>query len=771
MLKTHITTKDLDHWAWILRAGNADLMVERFLQDPCVKPDFILVEILRRDLRNVDSLRMLLQELVPRKAGNHTGKPQSAKLASELIRNESLQHDNSFGILVSRLLYQARRIWPAAVVTVTHLVYNRFATILNTVTDSNRTRVMMRLTRLLNSMIVQLSHPATLNPLASTRHVWEGQKKMLELAGSFDPPLLLSQNGYRAVVKTLVASKKSTTESKSVLLRTKSWPPWRRDQDGMDAARLLEEDYSRVVSAISKMQEAGFRLNTNDETARVYGGMEFDGTPTIQTRRILRKPSIELTAEKISSQSWIARIEATRNLQEAWGAFLEYKTRGGTPTQRIYLAMFEKIDYDAANGGRKRPHTAPPGDGKEVNPVSNINFTESYIQRIRPPTLSKLYAEMLAYGIRPSGRCLNFLIARARTSDEGVRYLLDSGVEPGAVATLIDSTSPASASAYLARIPDRTLCSYVELICRLAPRIVSQATVEQALMASQPKKVTSSINGATIAETQNTHVSIRGQEGTRRRHVTNRETFNHVSYLLRYSSTMFRPTWYAYFRALAREGAILSWKVVGNVVKRWDSLTWNRLVGALKDFHSLGLELDPQGFHWVCVAFEKMATEALVDGLPRRSLGRSPKTTHKGLVMEGAKLIKDEFAKLSKSQKDSNQIPVLLHSIRGVHLHAYIRALGAIDDHEAIIGTLKWMVAHHKELEAIAEENRNGMASYHRVIVAIRYLLSGTAHEGLAMTLVEKVDWWGSWPSEHKVVAYLGTSKEVAEEDEGHHSG
>lgn len=724
----------LAHWAWILSGTTGDEKCERFLAKHAPMPSFVLLEVLRHDIQYVNNLQELLVYLLSKRV--HAGKDSQSQTYIGHVSMDWAQSDSQiFDTLLTRLLRQVRQIWPAAVVSVVSLVERRVEWMRNSLQNEGHNPLLLeRITNLINLVLALLPIPGKVNPLISTRHVWDAQRRILEIASTFEPPVLLSQSTYRAVVSTLIASKKSDSESKSAFLRTRSWPPWRRDQDGMDARRSEEEDISRVLSALSKMQEAGYKLGASDEAARIYGGMEADGTPSIQTRRIFRRSRSSSQDCEMSSLAWAARIDATRDVQEAWGAFLECKKRGGGLTQALFFAMYQKINYHNSNlGGDKARHFSP-GDGREVLPLSNESFTKYYIERHQPPPLDILYAEMLHNGIRPSGRCLAFLISKARTSDEGLAYLLDSDIEASVLERLRDPSLHAGTEDFKA-IPDIVLCAYVQLICRLAPRSIRPVS--------------------TIPFTQEIKDQIREDRNHKGRHALKRETFKHVGYLLRSSSTKHRPTWYAYFRALAREGAIIPREVAGGKPGTWGSVTWSRMLGVLKGFHGVGLELDPQGFLHLCVGLEKFATDARIEDMPLRRLGPVHSTDRTNIYTSGAKVLKDEFAKLASSQSVSKDIPTLFHSIRGVHLHAYVRALGAVGDHIAILDTLKWMVHHNQDLEPFSYETRNGLLGFRNTLTAARHFIASTTYEQEAQDLVEQVEWWGAWPTSDEVETYL----------------
>jgi hypothetical protein len=65
------------------------------------------------------------------------------------------------------------------------------------------------------------------------------------------------------------------------------------------------------------------------------------------------------------------------------------------------------------------------------------------------------------------------------------------------------------------------------------------------------------------------------------------------------------------------------------------------------------------------------------------------------------------------------------------------------------------MVDCHKELQKQNEKSANGQKLFRRTLVAIKFFLSETDHEGVARDLVSQVEAWGGWPGDAEVVKYI----------------
>lgn len=762
-----MTIEDVHKWAWIVSAKTVDEMAERFLSADCTKPPFLLLEILRRNILQVKNLKLLLHWTWYQLAGtsqSHSGRLPEPELDSLAIspseqtpRPKAIPsliklEDSTTVLIISRLLYQARRIWPPAVVSISRMA----KLIIHSIPESKSgksvpvdPRMHRRLCKVHNHILRLLALPASINPLKSMSHNWQAQRILIEMIGQFNPPLILDQDSYRAVAQVLAASKKSDRESKVASLRTRGWPPWRIDQHGMDAQRSREEDLSRVVSAGFRAKEAGYADSVQDQVMKILGGQEADGSPTIHTRRLIKR-RFRLAIPKLHPASdpnlWAARIEATRDIQEAWGAFKKYEAQGGHASPRMYLAMFEKLNYNEARS-REKGYDASAGDGKEVLAPSNDNMSIFYQRLVSPPNFDELYDKMILGGTRPTGRLLTFLLCHARTLEMGIQYLRESQLDSQAVAFLAGDRD--MSPAILNKVPASTFAAFITLLCRFAPR---------AMTAEDPLSET----GGTIEHDQDTELSqvqneyyILEPRGRTGEPILN--TLHRSMELLKTSQTRFRPAWYALFQALARRNIVIDRSLVGD--PRNDLLSWQVLFSALGDFQRCGLELDPQGFLSICRGLEKAILASFDVSLADKTAAFTKCPTS---------VVTDEFLKLSKTgDVHSSYTPMLLHSIHGVHLHAYVRVLGLLDDYGGIMRLLKWMWKHHEALQGIALQSRNGQQLIRRTLVAMRAFLDGTSHEAEAEKFVDSVESWDGWPQDVEAQEYVGHwSGEPAYEDD-----
>lgn len=776
----------MNTWAWILSPPENEEVAQRFLSSRRDKPAFLLLEVLRRDVSSVKTLRHLLKyswdivNALPSSKHTSLFRPEtkmqmpylseSASSADER-RSQWKDHltEHAMWMLWTRLLDQVLLLWPLALVSLSHMVR---PILLSVCGFKPNDRLYLdgpthrRACRLFNTMLCQLSVPAAITPAKSIAFNWKAQKVLLSLAEDFTPPLLLSHSSYRSIAQVLVMQRKNERELKVTKLQKRSWPPWRKVQDGMDAQRPHDADHSRVVSVLMRARESGFRPDAIDFSLMILGGQEPDGTPTIQTRA--RFPlSARNPPHSLSKSEWAARIFATRDVQEAWGAFSRFQESGDRPSLAMYSAMLQKLEFDRQRiKVRYVESNVVPGQGLEILAPANDNFTAYYQQSLQPPTKDDLYIQMLKQGHRPAGRLLNFLIAHARTPDQAFQYLRDSGMDERVIEFLEDAKiiDPVLLKSCL---HPSTLSAFLGLICRFAPRVVSEFVDDQ----DSPLEAETSGVMSKSRIKMNTILEL---NANRNRLASN--PLQHALDLLRLSQTQHRRAWYMVFGALSLRGVIIVRKYAGEPLDTL--LAWRVLEATLHDFHSHGMELNPEGFLHLCRGLEKgfWAAQTLIQ---RRQVGQEaeggeheerggthePQTAHQENIEEKARLdltsskvlIMKEFWNMtdSSAMDESYHIPALLHSIDGVHIHAYVRVVGIMGDHTEIMNVLQWMVDHHLALEEISMISGNGARMFRTALVAIKAFLHDTEFEAKAKELVNNEGLWGGWPPTIQAQKYV----------------
>ena len=371
--RSGFSLEDVQLWAYILTAPTNEEVAQRFISCQSRTPTFVLLEILRRPLLSPWSFRALLvhsyhfmgiratplltesgseeMDIVP---GAHPLPPHEPSTGHDV---RPLEY-TTFEVLACRLLRHARQVWPAAMVSISNMVVSYCQRLAGDELDPSP-KTYARLCKIYNMMLLRLSLPATVNPLRSMEWNWQAQRILLLSAATFRPPLQLDKSTYRAVIPSAFSFQKSPRERRYASLMQRTWPPWRKELDGMDIKRSPDEDISRVVAALYRMREAGYAEDAIDRALKILGGREPDGAPAIQTRRIVKIRQRNLIRaqhglvhqrSEDSTVEWVARIIATRDVHEAWEAFQGFKRDGQRPSHSMYHAMFEKLVYRSPDG-------------------------------------------------------------------------------------------------------------------------------------------------------------------------------------------------------------------------------------------------------------------------------------------------------------------------------------------------------------------------------------------------------------------------------------
>lgn len=757
------SSQDLHVWSWIVISPTGDIMADRFFEslDSALKlPNFLLLEILRRPNLNPRILKKILiycwDCLIGPSSSNWDSLLASDAQYATLEKLSRNQHqyqrraiafeENFFKILICRLLKHARRNWPAAVTSITRMV-PVFSQQLLHYCKSEKPESYLKFHKqtcsLHNTVLQRLSLPMKIHPFRSMTYAWEAQCILLESARSVGSrQLLLNQSSYMAVAQVLVGLIKSPLEERNTILMERSWPPWRKNLDGMDLQRSPEDDKSRVTLAIAQMLEAGYEPDSVGRSLGIYGGKDVDGTPTVQTRSVAR-------AGSLSEDEWTARIRATRDVQEAWSAF-ESLPEEVPYALRHYTAMFEKLIADNKRRSMVSPRYSIHGDGKEVMPPVVENLSHNERLRVRPPTVNELYDRMIRQkegGLTPEGNCLELLLTNAPSFTRGAWYLLDSPTNLLAVDMIIGlrEIGPDLNSA-----PEAIFVAAIHLICRQA----------RASLLRYPQ--TANLD----AIIQHRDKARSGRPSFQRLNCFRRLQIEynpllHALNLLKAWNTPSRLPWYTFWKALALKETVLSRSLINTP---WNHiLSWQILEASLEDFKNAGNTLDVGGFQIICLCFHKVWLAVEHYG---SSGGAVDEIREK--LLNGGQRVKQMFHELAMTEdgaeaaEEKYHMPRMLFEFHGTEIHSYVRVLGLLNDKEEILAVAEWMVSHKDELFRTASTTKNGFTSSSLVFTAMRSFLEVT-EEGdkeknelfihRLRSCIERLE-FVHWPEDAKVAFY-----------------
>ena len=330
-----------------------------------------------------------------------------------------------------------------------------------------------------NRLLELLAQPCARDPYQSVVHQQEAQNLVVETMRSATPPVLVSGAGFRAIVRVQLAHRKTASEREWADLKAESWPPWREDRPGPDAAAAVTnlKGVSRAGRALAAKAESGYVPGNWDKAATVLAGWDTDGSPTIQTRRILPRRTQDQGEDE--ELVWHSRIAATRTCREAWAVFLSYQDRGLPPVPEVYNEMLDKLLRDwkrAFNPGSVQQDNVSaeeadrplPGDSLETQAPPRDPRAEPYT-RSPPPEPTTFLESMIERKIRVRANLLPLLLESTSKFDQVVRALTAGGV-PDALIRQLTKEAPINFSA----LPpvhklERILPAYLSALIRMSP--------------------------------------------------------------------------------------------------------------------------------------------------------------------------------------------------------------------------------------------------------------------------------------------------------------
>lgn len=242
------------------------------------------------------------------------------------------------------------------------------------------------LTFLYNRLLSLIARPPHERPFQYHPVIQQSQFMLLRKMSAIN--ILITREGYRAIISVQLARAKTTGERERIKGMKMSWPPWQEERDAW-SDKLDRGRVTRAGVVLRQMQDAGYAIQGWESAAAILAGEDTDQTPTIATRTYLRLPpssaivkgkerletgskakQVPATGEPISSIRgnnrlqeiskkletqppaphhdrgqelvWRARIRATRTLEEAWAIFLDARNNLH-PTGGMYQELSEKV--------------------------------------------------------------------------------------------------------------------------------------------------------------------------------------------------------------------------------------------------------------------------------------------------------------------------------------------------------------------------------------------------------------------------------------------
>ena len=633
--------------------------------------------------------------------------------------------------------------------------------------DGLNFRASVSFAKLFNRAIVMMSKVSG-EPFVNVPYQERAQFIIIRHMNTFQPPLTIGLEAYRAIISVQLRHRKTIKERLWTELKSRGWPPFREDKLGIDA-RKKDEDYSisRAQHGIRNLKEAGYASTDWEDSASILSGWDVNRIPTIQTRRVfLDRAIIKENAEiRIEHPSlWESRILATRTIEEAWAAFLNYVEEDLPPNSNVYLAMFEKIIHEqlrlrrATASGNGNASTAVAGDMPRTYPSSPNPRDQTYTPS-PPPTFIDFYHRYRTYFPVLATQALCLLLPHADSLAQAYEFVNASNLEKAQKDILLRQALPDDSRKV--PIESRILVAYIDMLSQFA----------------------------SLGLPNNKQMSA----------------LSHAIYLVVTQSPMARGPWRSLLKAIDKE--------IGEAQRGFFWLQhWHIILGILQRMEKARAHNNSDSFYIICSIFSRLVrlashtstrnghhhaatsldsepdikarTGRLLKGMFKRMVTLDLRATfgHKDTELSFLPLNKPEKTGLDESVqfRIANLLPQLLYTPNPATIHLLARLLGVIEDKQAVLELLRWMSMYHREIEAKATELANGTRQFRKVLIAVRIIMESQSVPFIsppdvtllvdldsdrakdAKAIVEDVDVWGGWPTDKEVDEYMQYGLDVS---------
>ena len=750
-------------WSRILSSSDANQMVLAFIsaanslpspESPSL-PTFLLMLILRTKSLNAHSVHLLLDYIWE----HYVGILQGSK-SPTTGRTIGLQTSM---IMAVRLVRHARMVWPTALEEIATVFTKLIGRESEGAISLSRQQI-QNLSHIYNRLLSLFALPTSLRPFISAATQQRAQFRLIRKMTSFKPHLPVTREGFRALIKVQLARKKTEQERKWSQSQALSWPPWKEERLGIENDSEAAGKDSRAAGFMVKMTEAGYSMLHWEKAARILAGWDTDGSPTIQTRTLIRPGLITLTADVRQDlkevdyddrETWAARIFATRTHKEAWACFTSYeKSCFGNHAAAPYNAMLAKLLHVRNEIAQPDDRTASvvPGDCRESWPEPTSPHDFLYVPS-SPPTSDEFFDLMTSRGFRPASCVLVDLLDKAESLAVGMKYI-DACKFPGRTGDCLLGRLQVDASlmrAIVAMIPNGVIAAFVRLLGRMN--------------CSQETTFTLPI----VCESQEA-------DSTPERIA---EPFRYAQSFVFALQPCSRPIWYALFQGLRFRLSLNGFKrqslaIILNQVYKMDAI---------------GVRLDFDGFKDIGLMLERI--------LVSKHLVMIYQGQECDIAVECVSLCKSLFAATTYGVSVKSKSGVanseswlaskhtqLIHTPTAAVLHRTIRILGMAEDDASILTLLRWMHSCVFQLALVTDELANSKRMIRQALTAVRYFVEkswrhdefrepailiselGPGQKGLlleAKAIVEQhPDEWGEWPTDEELYLYHDRNRKAA---------
>jgi hypothetical protein len=763
---------DVKAWATIIVDPNPRSAVDALMRLRDV-PHFMITLFLRRKQLGAYAFNVIFCLIWEIFRANNTHKIRAFRNSTTLTSlhhtnivrladcNQNRRIDNhAMKIIIIRLIRHARQL---------PLALQDIVTLLTAFLEQNIERAssgdISHITFYLNRCLRLIGTPTVFRPFDNASVQANAQFDLIRFMASRNPPIIVTQEGYRALIKVQLAMKKTAAERRWGSLKRESWPPWKENKTALDQSLTIEGGMSTAGKMLRLMLAAGYAPAVWEHVAKLHAGWDTDNSPAIQTRTLIQTQGFAIRPLQIlrpndnrfenNEKIWAARLKATRTIREAWACYLTYKKRGCRASHDVSHEMSKKIIHSPplirSSGCSLDEQRVIAGDRLETFPDPVSPYRQVHVAR-PPPSLEEFCEEVLSDGIKPKGRFLETLL-RGTQNAELIWKILDNSGEPRVRDAFISS---ANDSPY--NIPRYLYSAWIEFLCsQSGSRRVWTSLLERGLRIPQ--------------------LDEKDEELLRSLHIYHERPLCMILRILLKHKPRYARPWHlllqqlgkkSYFRLSPLRGIEFNEKqrchlmeVIVQIMSSIQVYADEETLLYVCQGISTAAEMMPQhSKHWQTAShgysnFIRSLFQEVVFGMPI-PMSNMRKT-------EG-------FRSCSTPVIDSH---IFYCKIPGVEvLHAYVRALGHLHDFEGLYSFINTLALHHKDLDKALERNWRGdfkgdkYTSFHRkVIIPLRSFLEpyhkASAADGapeelmlLVQGKVESISMWGPWPSDDDIRKY-----------------
>lgn len=701
--------EEIDKWAWILCANTADKGIRRLLRlakprsdaQPSEAPLTIILYILRAENLQSSSIQLLLTYLHDRYERQLATIPQVTSSTAEYrnARHQAAIDEPSSMILIVRLLRHARKVLPEAMTSIADLACHILrgtvpldASESGVVTSKSAQQLSLYFNRILSLLAV----PTSQNPYLTIAIQQQAQFRILKRMTDFRPHIPVTREGFRAMIWTQVAHKKTDAEREWAGYKAITWPPWKQDKSGLDVGKHFEGSISRGGNVLLRMLEAGYDAQDWEKMAKIFSGWDLDGSPTIQTRRLLPRPppSFEDTADPVGIVC--ARIQATRTIKEAWAAFLEYERSVLTDhaTSDLHLDPYKTMLERLYTAEVKQGLEIQPGDVVEHFPEPTSPHDFMYVAE-PPPTPNDFIQRMNKHGLSLGHRTVRMIIDSA--SD--LSHVLDTwNSRPDLAAQLpllirVEQYSPGNYRRIAqGQQRQKALSSYVKFLCRSRMRPETFRDIRYSYAVPDKSRGDRSRDTALVSACGYSSFEINSLT-----------PWQYAYCILKLGHIR---DWSAWTSVLQKAAAEIGIKDPETGHKHLDLSRLARVEQIVSDMRNIQISLDFKSFEIISSALCDVLPDAITD-----------------LNQKCLTLIKPMFSRLISLSTTFDNLPrstTRLSTPPPFTLLTLVRILGLTSDIPSMLTLLQWMSIHYKDLTFTASQTSSGPRKLRDVLVTLR---------------------------------------------------